>query len=75
MLVKFQGDENWSLMNEKGEVVKRNELESYATPSMVTDGIFIAERGYYKVNDLKNPAFTDKNSLLERNSTMVSLLQ
>lgn len=60
LLVKFQGDENWSLMNEKGEVVKRNELESYATPSMVTDGIFIAERGYYKVNDLKNPAFTDK---------------
>ncbi len=31
LLVKFQGDENWSLMNEKGEVVKRNELESYAT--------------------------------------------
>lgn len=60
LLVKFDGDENWSLMNAKGEVVKRNELESSRIPTMVTDGIFIAERGYYKVDDLKNPAFKDK---------------
>lgn len=60
LLVKFEGDENWSLMNADGEVVKRNELESSRVPTMVTDGIFIADRGYYKVDDLKNPAFKDK---------------
>lgn len=60
LLVRFDGDENWSLMNDKGEVVKRNELQSRSTPTMVTDGIFIAEHGYYKVDDLENPVFADK---------------
>lgn len=60
LLVKFDGDDNWSLLNDKGEVVKRNELQSRRTPTMVTDGIFIAERGYYKVDDLQTPIFADK---------------
>lgn len=61
LLVKFEGDENWSLINSDGEVEKRNELVTHYAPTLVKEGFFIADSGYYHVDNLKSPAFYYEN--------------
>ena len=57
LFVKFQGDENWSLMNAKGEVLQRDKLSSRCAPSIVNSCIFVADSGYYSVEDITTPIF------------------
>lgn len=61
LLVKFEGDDNWSLINSDGEVEKRNELATHRAPTLVREGFFIADSGYYHVDNLKSPAFYDEH--------------
>lgn len=60
LLVKFKGDEKWSLLNAKGEVLQRDKLASSREPSMVSSGIFVADGGYYNVDDIATPIFDSK---------------
>ncbi|MBQ7942227.1 MAG: hypothetical protein IJ328_07485 [Muribaculaceae bacterium] len=78
LLVKFEGDKNWSLINSDGEVEKRNELISDYTPTLVKEGFFIADSGYYHVDNLKSPAFYDENvktGTLFHNGTAIILTE
>lgn len=59
LLVKFEGDNNWSLIDAKLNVVARDVLCSANEPSLIKEGIFIADSGYYSVNDLRAPIFTE----------------
>lgn len=57
LLVRFEGEENWSLLDAAGKVLARNELVSHRVPTMVKEEFFIADSGYYHVSNLKSPAF------------------